>query len=155
MDLMSDETKELLEKHVGIHGTAILACMSVMLIKNGYDAEPIGVETKNIWEAGLRIKKDGNKGDVNHADYFLHNTLIEIFCVDRDDDPLIFDEKHEEEGMMYTVNKIGSVLEGRYTLVSGMLEGKNIEEIYKENPGMFERIRQKEVNAEEYDGATF
>ena len=56
---------------------------------------------------------------MNHADYFIHNTLIEIFCVDRDDDPLIFDEKHEED-MMYTIKKIGAVLEGRYILVTGI-----------------------------------
>ena len=155
MNSMSDETKELLEKHVGIHGTAILACMTVMLMKNGYDAEPIGVETHNIWEAGLRIKnKDDNEGEMSSADYFIHNTLIEIFCVDRDDDPLIFDENHEED-FMYTINKIGEVLEGRYILLTGVFEGKTVEEIYEENPGKFERIRKKEVDPNHPEEAYF
>lgn len=151
---MSDETKELLEKHVGIHGTCILACMNIMLVKSGYNAEPIGVETKNIWEAGLRVTKDGNDGEVEKLDYYIHNTLVEIFCVDRDDDPLIFDEKHEDD-FMYTISKIGSVLEGRYILITGAIDGKTVEEIYEENSNKFERITKKEVKADDYDGVTF
>ena len=154
MNSMSDETRELLEKHIGIHGTHIMTCMTVIFMKDGYDVEPTKVESHNIWEAGIIIRKKDSDG-VAKVDYFLHNTFIEIFCVDRDDDPLIFDAKHEEEDFMYTIDKIGSVLEGRYILITGLLEGKTIEEIYEENSGKFERIRQKEVNADDYDGVTF
>jgi hypothetical protein len=155
---MSDETNELLQKYIGIHGTAIMACISVMLDQQGYDVQPIKVESKNIWDAGLTIKKKDSKkkdgDDVNKVDYFFHNTFIEVFCVDRDDDPLVFDEKHDGD-FEYTVNKIGSVLEGRYILIVGVLEGKTIEEIYEENSDKYERVRKKMVKAEDIDGVTF
>ncbi len=159
MNSTSDETRKMMEKHVGIHGTAIMACMSVMLDKDGYKVEPILNDNKNIWEAGLRITKDndeveGNDEGVKHIEYYLHNTFVEILCVDRDDDPLIFDEKIEED-LKYTINKIGSVLEGRYILITGVLEGKTIEEIYEENSDKYERVRKKIVDADEYNGVTF
>ena len=79
--------------------------------------------------------------------FYFRNTFTEILCVDRDDDPLIFDPNILEDDT-YLMDKIAKVLYGRLTLILGMLDGKTTEEIYTENPGMFERIRMRQIDPE-------
>jgi len=142
MNNMSDETKELMEKYIGIHGIFIMAFICMKLGEYGYDVEPQR-NSGNIWKASVKI----SKGDTQ-LEYFFYNTFLEILCVDRDDDPLVFDpEILEDETRIFS--KITEVLKCRLNLISGMIDKKSVEEIYNENPGMYERIRMRTVDSDQ------
>ena len=140
---MSEETQELVKEYMGMHGVSIMAMVCSDLSKKGFI---IGVPTVpgNIWDASIRITKKVPDGEDMVSELYLQNTFIEVMCVDRDDDPLVFDPKILENGM-YIFQKIECVVESRLTMIYGLMDGKTIEEIYEENPGMFERIRKKEI----------
>ncbi len=158
MNSMSEETKELLQEYIGQHGIPIILYISTVLKRAGCKVEPIMKKGDTIWDAAIKVSKDEDgeeKGMV--SEFFFHNTFIETLCVDRDDDPLIFDPKILEAGdnIDYISGKIKEIVEGRTTLLLEMFAGKSVEEIYNDNPHMFERIRKKEVNADDHDGMTF
>lgn len=158
MNSMSDETKELMQEHIGQHGVPIMLYVCTVLKQAGCKVEPIIEKDSTIWDAAIKVSrdKDGEKEGMV-SKFFFHNTFVEALCVDRDDDPLIFDPKIlEDDSIDYISGKIREIVNGRTTLLLGMFDGKSVEEIYNDNPNMFERIRKKEVSADEYhDGVTF
>ncbi len=139
MNSMSDETKALIEEHIKIHGVPIMMTMFKLLHDEGCKVEPC--VDKSIWDVTFKI----SRGD-NSSEFYFHNTFVEILCVDRDDDPLIFDsEILGRDGLNYIAGKISEVLMARLTLIIGLFKGKTVEEIYNDNPGVYERIRAKEI----------
>lgn len=136
-------------EYIDIHGIPIMVYMISAITREGHHVEPIIPESKNIWETAIKIinkNKDGKGGMPSKSEFSFMNTFLEIFTVDRDDDPIVFDSKILEDEE-YIIDKIGSVVGGRLILVLGMLDGKTAQEVYDENPGTFERIRIKEVDA--------
>ena len=103
MNSMSKETKALMEEHIGEHGVPIMVYMYKLLVDNGCEVIPSTPESvKSIWDASLEI----SKGEDLKSKFFFHNTFVEILCVDRDDDPLIFDpEILGPEGFDYISDK--------------------------------------------------
>lgn len=158
MNNMSKETKALLEEHIEKHGAPIMLFISTVLQRAGCKVKPITEPGDSIWDAAIRVSRvvDG-KEDPMVARFNFHNTFIETLCVDRDDDPLIFDPEILSDGdnIDYIAGKIKEIVEGRCTLLLGLMDGKSIEEVYNENPNMFERIRKKEINSKDHDGVTF
>lgn len=153
MNSMSDETKALMEEHIGKHGVPIMIYMYKLLLNNGCKVVPsVPESTTSIWDATFEI----SKGKDLSSKFFFHNTFIEILCVDRDDDPLIFDpEILGPDGFDYISDKIAGVLKCRITLLMGLFDGKTVEQIYNENPDGFERIRMKKVDDGNWDRTTF
>ena len=146
MSNMSDETAELIKEYLGLHGVSIMSMFCSDLAEKGCDIA-LPVKGGNIWDASIRVTKEIPDGEDIDSVFYFRNTFTEIFCVDRDDDPLVFDPEILEDGM-YIFQKIEEVLKSKLIVLSGMIDGKSIEEIYNENPGMFERIRSKKVEDE-------
>jgi len=157
MNSMSDETKALLEKYIHLHGISIILYTMKVLEAEGCEVEPIGNKGMSIWDAAIKITRDRDGDRSIVSEFSFYNTFIEVLCVDRDDDPLIIDPQIIEDGesIDYISDKIMIIIKGRTTLVLGMLEGKRVEDIYNENPGQFERIRAREVDADDFNGVTF
>lgn len=152
MNSMSDETKALMEDHIGEHGTSIMIYMYKLLLDNGCKVAPSPSAPGSIWEATFEISRGGD----TTSKFYFHNTFIEILCIDRDDDPLIFDpEILGPKGSDYISDKIAGVLKCRITLLMGLFDGKTVEEIYNENPGRFDRIRMKKVDGDQWDRTIF
>jgi hypothetical protein len=153
MNSTSDETKKLMQEHISKHGVPMMAYVCSALIEDGCSIDPQDVGG-NIWDASIKITKEVADGDDIDSEFFFHNTFVEVLCVDRDDDPLVFDPEILTDDK-YLFVKIAKVLTTRLTLLLGIINGQTAEEVYEENPDMFERIRIKKVDADDDDGKTF
>jgi len=145
---MSDETKELLAKYIGLHGIPIILCFSHMLQKLGLEVS-VKAEGSSIWDAAIKIERENPNGDDISSEFHFYNTFLEVLCVDRDDDPMVFDPKILDDGesIEYISEKIQTILEGRLIIIRGLLDGKSAEDVYNENPDRFERISYKVIVA--------
>ncbi len=148
MNNMSDETKSLMEEYMSQHGLTIILYVCSQLQKDGCKISAPDNDFKSLWDASIKITKKDKDGEDIISEMYFYNTFVEIFCVDRDDDPLVFDPEILEDEK-YIFGKIDAVLECRLTLILGMLNGKTAEEIYEKNPGMFERIKITKKDGEE------
>jgi hypothetical protein len=78
-----------------------------------------------------------------HADYKLYNTLMEIFVIDRDDNPLIFDAKILDEKCLR--KKMTDVIASKMkVLLTLLLDDNGLEQV--ENMKGYERIRVWEID---------
>jgi len=143
MSEKSGYTEKMLTEHIKKYGIFIISYVCHMLDKFGYKIEASYREKTSIWDASIIITKDAEDKNSPKTEFYFYNTFIEIFCVDRDDDPIEFDKMIVEDDR-YIFQKMESVINGRLIMICGMMEGKTTKQIYEENPGMFERITQKE-----------
>lgn len=138
---MPKETNDRISKHMKKHAIPIIAFMCKQLQEAGCIVEPVKTdEPVSIWEAAITITKEDS--EVEKSQFNFHNTFLEIFTVDRDADPLEFDEELDGDDQ-YIFDKIGSIIGGRLDLILGMLDGKTVEELYDED--RYERISKKTI----------
>lgn len=150
---ISDRTREMLGELVGKYGVTIMTAtwMRLMEAEESLLLEPSNAKSGTIWDAALNIKT--SDGKINTVLYF-YNSFLEIFTVDRDDDPLIIDTRILEDDE-YLASKIKDVVDIRILLISGMINNdsnnmrESIEKVYNDNSEMFERIRIMEIDPKE------
>lgn len=150
---ISDRTREMLGELVGKYGVTIMTAtwMRLMEAEESLLLEPSNAKSGTIWDAALNIKT--SDGKINTVLYF-YNSFLEIFTVDREDDPLIIDTRILEDDE-YLASKIKDVVDIRILLISGMINNdsnnmrESIEKVYNDNSEMFERIRIMEIDPKE------
>lgn len=107
------------------------------LINAGYGAEVRNTH-ESFWEHFIIIS---NKETHKLETWFLKDTFLDIFAVDRKADPIVFDDRLNDR--KFAIHKMIEILEGRMNIFAALVDGRSASEVYEDYPEKFDRIVQR------------
>jgi len=126
----------------------LTAFIGEKLFEHGYNVIA-AIDEDSYWNSTLKVvgRKKEWEEEVS-IDFFLRNTFLDIFAVDRKADPMIFDDRMEDDD--FAKDKIREILECNINLISGQLEGMTLGEIYDDNQEKFDAIIERRKSYEQH-----
>lgn len=112
------------------------------LIKAGYNVDVRNTD-KSFWEHFIIIS---NKETHKLETWFLKDTFLDIFAVDRKADPMVFDDRLNDR--KFAIYKMIEIIEGRMNIFAALVDGRSAAEVYEDYPEKFDRIVQRRKSYE-------
>lgn len=150
---LDDEFKKQVDKWISQFDddewmTKFTAFIGEQLFEHGYNVIA-AIDEDDYWNNSIKISKRGTEWERKITEnLFLRNTFLDIFAVDRKADPIIFDDRMDDED--FSKEKISEILECHINLVVGQLEGWSLGEIYDNNQEKFDKIVQRKKSYEQH-----
>ncbi len=126
------------------------ACfIAEQLFEHGYNVI-VAIDVDSYWNTSLKVvrrRKKEYETEVSE-DFFLRNTFLDIFAVDRKVSPMIFDDRMNDPD--FSKDKMREIIECHMNLVTGQLEGMTHGEIYDDNQEKFDAIIKRRKSYEQH-----
>jgi len=123
------------------------AFIGEQIFEHGYNVIA-AIDEDSYWNTSLKVVRRKKEWEEEASlNMFLRNTFLDIFAVNRKADPMIFDDRMNDDDD-FAKDKISEILECHVNLVIGQLEGMTLGEIYDDNQEKFDKVVQRRKSYE-------